>query len=300
MSGMPSSGISRPMTTGNLMADCERWCRDNLRRREVPAASGTTLRLVAASPDSTGTYLTRAFRTTPSAGRRSHRGGRCGSSRTLARRRVPPRSSGPDPAGRVSRLRARGPEEGLAHGQRHGAGELLPVSGCSCGRGSTSRSWSADSPGAARDRVRRAPVGGGEGLDVRRHGVPGQGAGERKGRASTRPGASATRPSAGARSVTGKLSTGIGGRAARWWGNDDEARARRPSRQASPVRVTVLLSGPEAAASCRRRPLILGPARTYGRLPHDGDREVRGDAATRRAARAEPHRPHAPPAAAPT
>ena len=48
MSGMPSSGISRPMTTGNLMADCERWCRDNLRRREVPAASGTTLRLVAA------------------------------------------------------------------------------------------------------------------------------------------------------------------------------------------------------------------------------------------------------------
>ena len=48
MSGMPSRGISRPMTTGNLMADCERWCRDNLRRREVPAASGTTLRLVAA------------------------------------------------------------------------------------------------------------------------------------------------------------------------------------------------------------------------------------------------------------
>ena len=47
MSGMPSRGISRPMTTGNLMADCERWCRDNLRRREVPAPSGTTLRLVA-------------------------------------------------------------------------------------------------------------------------------------------------------------------------------------------------------------------------------------------------------------
>ena len=48
MSGMPSSGISRPMTTGNLMADCERWCRDNLRRREVSVASGTTLHLVAA------------------------------------------------------------------------------------------------------------------------------------------------------------------------------------------------------------------------------------------------------------
>ncbi len=48
MSGMPSRGISRPMTTGNLMADCERWCRDNLGRRDVPAATGTTLRLVAA------------------------------------------------------------------------------------------------------------------------------------------------------------------------------------------------------------------------------------------------------------
>ncbi|MGY2129379.1 hypothetical protein [Blastococcus sp. SYSU DS0617] len=45
---MPSSGISHPMTTGNLMADCERWCRDNLRRREVSAESGATLRLVAA------------------------------------------------------------------------------------------------------------------------------------------------------------------------------------------------------------------------------------------------------------
>ncbi|MGY1620185.1 hypothetical protein ACI797_25885 [Geodermatophilus sp. SYSU D00691] len=46
---MPSSGIFRPMTTGNLMADCERSCRAHLRRREVPAASGTTLRLVARS-----------------------------------------------------------------------------------------------------------------------------------------------------------------------------------------------------------------------------------------------------------
>ena len=48
MSGKPSGGISRPMTTGNLMADCERWCRDNLRRREVTAPRGTALRLVAA------------------------------------------------------------------------------------------------------------------------------------------------------------------------------------------------------------------------------------------------------------
>jgi hypothetical protein len=48
LSGMPFSGIARPMTTGNLMADCERWCRDNLRRPELAAPSGTTLRLVTA------------------------------------------------------------------------------------------------------------------------------------------------------------------------------------------------------------------------------------------------------------
>ena len=61
MFGMPSSGISRPMTTGNLMADCERWCRDNLPRREAPAPSRTTLRLVAApvadpTPSRRGTF----------------------------------------------------------------------------------------------------------------------------------------------------------------------------------------------------------------------------------------------------
>lgn len=47
MSGTPSSGLLRAMSTGNLLADCERWCRDNLRRHEAPAQSGTTLRLVA-------------------------------------------------------------------------------------------------------------------------------------------------------------------------------------------------------------------------------------------------------------
>ena len=65
MSGMPSSGISRPMTTGNLMADCERWCRDNLRRREVPAASGTTLRLVAAPVTNPPTSRRGTFRPGP-------------------------------------------------------------------------------------------------------------------------------------------------------------------------------------------------------------------------------------------
>jgi hypothetical protein len=26
--------LDRPVSTGNLLADCERWCRDNLPRRE--------------------------------------------------------------------------------------------------------------------------------------------------------------------------------------------------------------------------------------------------------------------------
>lgn len=48
------------MTTGNLLADCERWCRDNL-RREVPVQGGMTLRLVAApaaepAPSRRGTF----------------------------------------------------------------------------------------------------------------------------------------------------------------------------------------------------------------------------------------------------
>lgn len=60
MSGMPSSGLLRPMTTGNLLADCERWCRDNLPRREL-LQGRTTLRLVAApvaepAPTRRGTF----------------------------------------------------------------------------------------------------------------------------------------------------------------------------------------------------------------------------------------------------
>lgn len=47
LSGLPSSGSFRPMSTGNLRADVERWCRDNLPLGEAPAARGTTLRLVA-------------------------------------------------------------------------------------------------------------------------------------------------------------------------------------------------------------------------------------------------------------
>ena len=47
---MPSSGISRPMTTGNLMADCERWCRDNLPPRAPAPRPATALRVVPQQP----------------------------------------------------------------------------------------------------------------------------------------------------------------------------------------------------------------------------------------------------------
>lgn len=49
MYGLPSIGTLRPISTGNLLADVERWCRDNIPRREVPASNGTTLRLVRAA-----------------------------------------------------------------------------------------------------------------------------------------------------------------------------------------------------------------------------------------------------------
>jgi hypothetical protein len=51
LSGTPSFGASRTISTGNLMADCERWCRDNLPPRVVPRQErreGPVLRVVAA------------------------------------------------------------------------------------------------------------------------------------------------------------------------------------------------------------------------------------------------------------
>jgi hypothetical protein len=51
LSGMPSSRASRPLSTGNLLADCERWCRDELSPRAMPRQTGregTALRVVAA------------------------------------------------------------------------------------------------------------------------------------------------------------------------------------------------------------------------------------------------------------
>jgi hypothetical protein len=46
LSGMPYSRAFRPLSTGNLLADCERWCRDQLPPREV-REEGTALRVVA-------------------------------------------------------------------------------------------------------------------------------------------------------------------------------------------------------------------------------------------------------------
>ena len=69
---------------------------------------------------------------------------------------------------------------GSGHGQREGAAEPAPVAGHRAGEGAR-RGRRHRLPRAARDRVRWAAVGGGAGLDVRRHGVPGQGAGDRRG-----------------------------------------------------------------------------------------------------------------------
>ncbi|MGK5170504.1 hypothetical protein [Geodermatophilus sp. CPCC 205761] len=43
---MPSSGAFGAISTGNLMADCERWCRDNLPPRVPVPGLGASLRVV--------------------------------------------------------------------------------------------------------------------------------------------------------------------------------------------------------------------------------------------------------------
>jgi hypothetical protein len=62
LSGTSSFGAPGSISTGNLMADCERWCRDNLPRRAVPS-QGAALRVVAdpvpvvdRAPSSRGTF----------------------------------------------------------------------------------------------------------------------------------------------------------------------------------------------------------------------------------------------------
>ena len=76
---------------------------------------------------------------------------------------------------------------------------------------------------------------------------------------------------------------------------DSPLRDDGPTSFWSPERVTHAPSGVPGPDSCQRRPLPCGRQGAYGRLPDDGDREARGDAATRRAAGAQPDRPHAPP-----
>src|SRR4051812_13462839 len=47
--GTSSTGVSRAISTGHLLADCERWCRDTLRPRETPRPS-SALRVVVTPP----------------------------------------------------------------------------------------------------------------------------------------------------------------------------------------------------------------------------------------------------------
>src|SRR5215212_7532950 len=60
----PSIGAFGAISTGNLMADCERWCRDNLARNVSAPRRGTALRVVpdlsrlAGSPDGRHRQLT--------------------------------------------------------------------------------------------------------------------------------------------------------------------------------------------------------------------------------------------------
>ncbi|MGY1643884.1 hypothetical protein ACI782_22475 [Geodermatophilus sp. SYSU D00703] len=35
-----AAALDRPISTGNLLADCERWCRDSLPRREPRPPQG--------------------------------------------------------------------------------------------------------------------------------------------------------------------------------------------------------------------------------------------------------------------
>ena len=51
-SGMPSFGA---ISTGNLVADCERWCLDNLPPRAQAPRHATVLRVVA-DPVPRGTF----------------------------------------------------------------------------------------------------------------------------------------------------------------------------------------------------------------------------------------------------
>jgi len=52
LSGTPSNGVPRALATGNLLADCERWCRDHLPPPAVvprqDRREGPELRVVAA------------------------------------------------------------------------------------------------------------------------------------------------------------------------------------------------------------------------------------------------------------
>ena len=51
MFGTSSTGAPRPLSTGHLLADCERWCRDTLPPRRLPRpAQAPALRIVVTPP----------------------------------------------------------------------------------------------------------------------------------------------------------------------------------------------------------------------------------------------------------
>ena len=49
MFGTSSTGAPRALSTGHLLADCERWCRDTLRPRETPRPA-PALRVIVTPP----------------------------------------------------------------------------------------------------------------------------------------------------------------------------------------------------------------------------------------------------------
>ena len=66
---MSSNGAPRALSTGHLLADCERWCRDTLPPREIPRqAQGPALRVVVTPPSVTAQASSRRGTIRPDAG----------------------------------------------------------------------------------------------------------------------------------------------------------------------------------------------------------------------------------------
>ena len=69
MFGTSSNGAPRAFSTGHLLADCERWCRDTLPPRELPRqAPVPALRVVVSPPPVTAQAPSRRATFRPGAG----------------------------------------------------------------------------------------------------------------------------------------------------------------------------------------------------------------------------------------